>query len=422
MLYYWQPASFRGVPFFIDTFEASGGRRGPDHEFPGKDEGYPEDTGGKIRSHTINAYVARTTSDPDYASRRDALIAAASQYGPGDLIHPVWGTIRIQILEWSVSESKDALGLAPIVLSFVEASEATYPTATKAASSGMTTAAASAHAAAARGFAAVFSVAGKSDFLRDSAAADAGKASDMFSRIASSNGVPVDVQALAGTLGNAIREATRENDGETVAHALAAIPQAFTAWYEAPFANRRNQDGTYRGTSNFRGGGPLPATAATSLFRALDFTLGIGVPAETAARRQQAANAEAVAHLTRLSSAIEAARVAPFIDWMTIQEAEAARDRIAETLDLAAEETGSDELFNALTDMRVLVSRTVPPENSQLPYLMEYAPLVTQPTLALAFRLYGASSRADEISLINRIRHPGFVPGMELLQVISDVV
>jgi prophage DNA circulation protein len=418
---FWRPASFRGVPFFVESYGRSGGRRGPNHEFPGKDQGYPEDTGKKMEEFSVNAYVVRSVRDPDYAARRDALIAAANQYGPGELVHPAFGTIQVQLRSWSAGESKDSLGLVPIQLSFVEASDPAYPSATRPAASGVDAAAAAGHRAAERGFAEAFSVGGKSDFLRDRAAADAGKIRDAFSRMASSFGVPVDVGRLGQALDSAIFAADRTHDAEIVAGCVAAFPQAFAAWHEAPFVRRRNADGTYRGMGG-RGGGPLAEPAVASLFRAFDFSLAVEVPVETAIRRQQADNSFALARLTRLASAIEAARVAPFVAWRTVQDAEAARDKIADALDRAAAGTASDELYAALTDLRVLVSGAIPPEESQLPSLMDYMPAVTQPTLALAYRLYGNADRADEIAAVNRIRHPGFVPGMAPLQVVSDAV
>ncbi len=53
--------------------------------------------------------------------------------------------------------------------------------------------------------------------------------------------------------------------------------------------------------------------------------------------------------------------------------------------------------------------------------IMDYATPVTMPALALSFRLYGTSTRADEVAAINSIRHAGFVPGMETIEVLSDV-
>ena len=423
MLDFWRPASFRGVPFFVSSYERSGGRRGPDHEFPGKDEGYPEDTGKSMEEFSIDAYVVRSVRDPDYAARRDALIQVANQKGPGDLIHPAFGTVRVQLRSWSVSETKDSLGLAPIRMSFQDASAPSYPSAKRATVAGMEGAAAAAHKAAAAGFSNAFAVSGKSDFLRDSAQADASAIGNVFSSLAAAGGVPFDMGVLSRDLSSAIEQAADRTGNFAIAAAAAAFPVEITRWFEAPFAGRRNADGTYRGRTSFRGNGPLPAAAVTSLYRAYDFNpIPPNIGVVTATRAQQAENSFALAHLVRLSTAIETGRVAPFIDWQTLQEAEAARDRVAFALDLAAEQSRDDVLCNALTEMRVLVLRTVPPEESQLPALMDYRTPMTMPSLTLSYRLYGDSGRAEEIARLNRLIRPGFVPGMETIQVISDAV
>jgi len=42
------------------------------------------------------------------------------------------------------------------------------------------------------------------------------------------------------------------------------------------------------------------------------------------------------------------------------------------------------------------------------------------PAIVLAYRLYGDAERADEIVARNRVRHPGFVPGGQPLEVLSN--
>jgi prophage DNA circulation protein len=414
----WQAASFRGVPFMVSGFDRSGGRRGPNHEFPGKETGYPEDTGKTMEEFSVEAYVIRTVGAPDYDARRNALIVALNQPGAGELIHPAFGTVQVQLRSWAVNESKDALGVASFQLSFVECASPVYPSAVRSAAYGVNGTASQAHQAAAKGFAGAFAVAGKSDFLRSAAASDAAKIGAAYSRVCSSFGIPVDVTGPVAAL-QAVIDSTA-GDALDVAGFVAALPQAVTRHFEAPFDRLRNADGTYRGVANYQGNGPVPATAITALSRVFDFTLDTaGLSAATATRRQQGENAAALAHLTRLSAVIEAARVAPFVDWTSIQEAEDARDRIVETLDQAAEETTDDDLFTALTDMRILVIRTVPPENEKLPALMDYVPLVTQPALVLSYRLYGTIDDAEWLAASNHLRHPGFVPAMETIRIIS---
>lgn len=419
---FWQQASFRGAAFFVNGYDNGGGRRGPDHEFPNKDEGYPEDTGKKIEAYSIAGYVVRSVRDPDYAARRDSLKKALNQRGPGELVHPAFGTIMVQVRAWSISEEKDRLGLVPISMDFVEASTPAYPSAQRPASFGMDSCATKTHQAAASRFSENFSAAGKSDYLRDCSSEDAECVGAAYSRLSSSCGVPVASKSMQAVLSNLIQTARTEDDVFAIADAVAAFPMAVTAWHEAPWAHRKNSDGTYRGMADFAGGGPLATTAVTSLFRIYGFTLpDSGKTAKTATRRHRIENANALTALTRTTALIESARVAPFVNWATIQEAEAARDRIAYALDMEAETAADDDLFSALLEMRLLVLRSVPPERGQLPSLMRHTPRMTMPSLVLSFKLYGDTGRADEVVRMNGLRHPGFVPGMEPIQVLSNV-
>ncbi|WP_171555545.1 DNA circularization N-terminal domain-containing protein, partial [Shigella sonnei] len=65
-------ASFRGVPFSVESDEGSFGRRVQVHEYPNRDKPYTEDLGRATRRLTINAYLV----GDDYAEQRDRLITA----------------------------------------------------------------------------------------------------------------------------------------------------------------------------------------------------------------------------------------------------------------------------------------------------------------------------------------------------------
>ncbi len=418
---YWLDASFRGAPFFVESVGQSGGRRGPDHEFPQKDEGYPEDTGGKIGKHEIEGYVAQSIDDPDYAARRDALIAALNQRGPGELVHPDYGTIRVQVREWTKKEERSRLGMAVFSMSFVVASEATYPTATRNASARMPGLGSTAHAAAGGVFSRTFSVSGRNDFLLNSAMSSFGRIGNLFSLIGSLSGVSVNSSGLLAKLFALLATAAGNGRYDLLADAVAAFPRAITGQFEERHKATRNADGTYRGVASLRGNGPLEPLAVTSLYRAFSHEPEIAEPIRnTATRKTQHENAAAIATLVRQSTAIEAARVAPFVNWQTLQDAETARDKIADALEREAWATSDDELYVTLTDMRTLVLSTVAPDNGRLPLLMDYTPRVTMPSLALSHRLYGTAGKADELASINGLRHPGFIPGGEAIRILAN--
>jgi|GEM_PF-1393427 Mu-like prophage DNA circulation protein len=419
---HWQPASFRGVPFYVERHGNDGGRRGPDHEFPNKEEGYAEDTGKKMERYSFDAYVCRLVDDKDYPVRRDALKKALNQKGPGELVHPAFGTIRVQVRSWKLSEDKNSFGYVPFKISFVEASEAQYPTARRSAASAMGSAALGAHNAVRQSFANSFSLSSKSDFLRDNAVADAGLIGELFSRLCSSFALPVDIDGLLAVLTGAIQSGRHDDDGAGVADAVIAFPCSIAAWHEEPWKHKRNLDGSYRGRSSYAGAGPLAESAVASLYKAFDFTLDTtGIESLSAMRRQRGENAKAMAAMVRDSAVIEAARVAPFVNWPTLQAAESASDKLAAALDAMMEAAASDDVYQAAYTMRLIMVRSVPPDDGQLPSVVDYSPLTTTTTLSLSNRLYGTGGHAGALAAINGLRHPGFVPGQTPIKVLSNV-
>ncbi len=82
-----QPASFRGVPFFIDGEDLSGGRRLAKHTYAGGEVTKPEDMGKAVESFDVTGYL--TGDDADLKAK--AIQAACSLPGPGMLIMPMDG-------------------------------------------------------------------------------------------------------------------------------------------------------------------------------------------------------------------------------------------------------------------------------------------------------------------------------------------
>ncbi len=119
-----QPASFRGVPFLVDSDTLTGGRRGPTHEYPWKDEPYNEDMGLKARDYKFAAYVI----GDDYFGKRDALINALESNGPGILIHPQYGRQLVRLLTYSVNHNTEKGREARFDLQFIQEDEVSrYP-------------------------------------------------------------------------------------------------------------------------------------------------------------------------------------------------------------------------------------------------------------------------------------------------------
>lgn len=117
-----EKASFRGIPFFIDTTESQFGRKNIFHTFPFSDKTFVEDTGKDTDQFTLNGYVIQSTSnDFNYFDDRDKLINALRGEGAGILIHPFLGKITVALAgKVNMSESFKEGGMARFTMPFKE--------------------------------------------------------------------------------------------------------------------------------------------------------------------------------------------------------------------------------------------------------------------------------------------------------------
>jgi prophage DNA circulation protein len=115
-------ASFRGVQFHVEARELAGGRRIHNHEYPKRNQNFPEDMGRKTRQFTVEAYVI----GDDYMSRRDRLIQACENEGEGSYVDH-WGiNQKVKCEDFSVSESSDEGRICRIQLKFIESAAGNF--------------------------------------------------------------------------------------------------------------------------------------------------------------------------------------------------------------------------------------------------------------------------------------------------------
>lgn len=95
------------------------------HEYPNRDKPYTEDLGKVTFRPSITAYVV----GDDCFDQRDRLIDALNKPGPGTLVHPTYGELKVCVDgEVRVSTSKSEGRIVRFDLKFVEAGELSYPT------------------------------------------------------------------------------------------------------------------------------------------------------------------------------------------------------------------------------------------------------------------------------------------------------
>lgn len=86
-----QPASWRGIPFFVDASELRAGRNTALHSYPFRDTdpAWVEDVGLAPNTTRITGFLV----GEDVAAQQDAMLAAVQEYGTGELVHPMRGSL-----------------------------------------------------------------------------------------------------------------------------------------------------------------------------------------------------------------------------------------------------------------------------------------------------------------------------------------
>ena len=112
-----QDASFRGVTFEVQSVEDRGEKALCVHEYPYRSGAEVEDLGRKPRVIPVTAIFWGVA----YESRVKALVAAFEEAGPGELIHPVFGSLTVAVRRWQISHSAERHDYATVTFEAVEA-------------------------------------------------------------------------------------------------------------------------------------------------------------------------------------------------------------------------------------------------------------------------------------------------------------
>lgn len=386
-------ASFRGVPFFVDTAERAGGRRVVVHEFPFRDDPFLEDLGRKARRFRVEGYVI----GDDYLVQRDALLAALEDTSePGELVHPYYGIKRAICESVSVREASRDGGMAMFALEFCEApTQAPTPTQASDPAGRVAISAAAAVTATKAELVQKYDVAGLPAFAIASAETALTSAS----------------AALGATLAPV---ATTTQELATLTGQIALMTSQASSLVRAPADLFDAFQGAISGLIDTAAA--APGAMVDALTDAYSFDLGAITNGTTTTRQRELANQLALTGALRRAMAIEAARLAPLAPYVSIEDAAAARDSIAAQLEEQAGLSG-DTAYPALVTLRSDVLRAVPGGDA-FASIVAIARNVPIPSLLLAYQLYGDVDQEPDLIARNRIAHPGFVAGS--LQVLSS--
>ena len=390
-----RPASFRGVPFHTISDSATFGRRSVLHEYPFRDLPYVEDLGRRAREIRVTGLVI----GDDFMAKRDALVKAIEEPGSGKLVHPQYGELTVSITDGGVTvdHSTQEGGVARISFSCIESGEAKFPSATTATQQVVKLRADFSMQTLLDRFADGFDLSDLPSFGFD----------DAFGRVMGFlNQVRQIIAPLSGVFGR----------GDILDLINALIPQVGTLLNQPLQLAQQMQAIVVAVRTG------MPATTANDALGQMS-TFGAGethLPPTTASRVVQATNRDAINELVRGSAGIQRASAVADITFTDFEEAITIRDAAVDHLDLVADVSPADAVFEAMTALRAAVVRDIAARGTDLARLVSYTPQNTTPALVLAYQLYDDASRDADLIARNRIPHPGFVTGGVALEVPVD--
>lgn len=376
-------ASFRGVSFYVDTAERSGGRRGVTHEYPFRDVPFREDLGRQAVGFTVEGHV----SGDNYLASRDALITALEAFGPGELVHPYYGTRQVAVTGFKVRESAGEGGLARFSIELEETpSKPLQPTATVDTATQFQARAITARAAVSTEFLSTYAPGVHTASLAGQVVAAAGAVS---AALAAAGQSAQDAAASAArSVSLAANAATLVLVGADVLGGLVELLAAANA------------------------GG------AAGLVPVYNTPLGTRPEPVTSNREMEGLNFDALQQLLQRLVVVRAAELALTDVFTTLEEATSLRGTLAGLLDEQLELAG-DDAYPALAELRAALVQAVPSQDANLPHLLPVTPPETVPSLVLTWGLYGSVELESDVLARNRVVNPLFLVGGTPLQVLS---
>ena len=377
-------ASFRGVPFEVESGRLTGGRRVGIHETPGSDVAVTEDLGRRTRDISLEAYVI----GDDAVGQSIALLEALEAAGPGLLVHPLYGEIRVNVREYQQTDSWDNGGVVVFSIACIEAGELSFISLDT--GSALDDAIAELDLLAGLDFESLFSALGYADYVLDSALAAIDKALDAIEAIAAAPFAAIDA---ASDIVAAVQAAKARVED------LAEMPADLVAAFKSLMVQIGDLFGLRR----------LAADAGTAY---------VAPTPDTRSKSQAASNDYNLARLQTRLALSSACRFLRDSDLTVYDDAIAARDEVA-LLIAAEEETTSTDTLEALRALRVALIEDVTARAAALPRVTTYTPSSVIPAAVVAWSIYGDAERTDEVVARNRIVHPLFVPP-EALSVLTS--
>ncbi|HBA3579123.1 TPA: DNA circularization protein [Escherichia coli] len=431
--------------------------------YPNRDKPYTEDLGKVTFRPSITAYVV----GDDCFDQRDRLIDALNKPGPGTLVHPTYGELKVCVDgEVRVSTSKSEGRIVRFDLKFVEAGELSYPTSGAATAQTLMSSCSALDDCISDSFSG-FSIDGVADFVQndvignasimlgyvsdamkvvDSAVSDAarllqgdisvllpppssgknfveqvqkmwrtgkrlyGNASDLVTMIKTLSGVSLgsDLQPRGVWKTDSKTTATATQQRNVVASTLRA-----TAISEAAYAVTRLPAPTTSAVMQNAAVGQSTTSAVMQNAAVGQSTTSAVM--QNAAVGQSTTSAQSTGWPSVTHPALNnAPAVKNTVDLPTWEELTDIRDTLNTAIDKELSRTTSDALFLALRRVKADLNADINTRLEQSARIIQRTPDEVLPALVLAATWFDNAARDADIIRRNAITHPGFVPVIPL--------
>tara|TARA_R110000803_G_scaffold162194_1_gene225798 strand:+ start:12121 stop:13314 length:1194 start_codon:yes stop_codon:yes gene_type:complete len=390
-----RPGSFRGVPFFIDTSQKGMGRRAVLHEFPNRETPFTEDLGRIAETYEVEGHVI----GDDYFAEKTKLEKAFNQEGVGELIHPFWGSLQVQIGPVTISESNIEGAIAKFSAKFFEKGDNRFPKGINDKGAILADAVSETLTAIDSDFEEKFSIeklpANAIQSARDAVEAVADKM-NVVTKIGGAIADGVTEVAFA------TRNLVAELDDLLQAPAqLASRLQDSFAFLQGAFTKSEDK-----------------AKALSQFFNSGDDQSPI--IQDTPIRNQEKSNLSAINNFVKMTSAVRAAETAANGDYASFNDAENARVEITDVIEQQIRLDDGTDIFQALADVNALLVDALPDLDADLPNIKTITTDVPENTLNLTYDLFEKPENESDIISRNNIRNPGAISEGTTLEVLDE--
>lgn len=422
-----KPASIGGVRFAVLTAGGKFGRRQAVHEYPFREVGWIEDTGKALRRLEITGFLLEDdliTGGADVIEQRNALIAVAESPNPVTLDHPTYGTWQINIQQVEIIERWDQGRYFEIFFKIIEAGQRVFPTIAIDYASALEETGLAAYVATLTGYVTdAIRLVHKAAWVIRTAKAT------VLTWLNIGYGVVNDatnLYSLCKSLGGPYGRFYGGNAFTSVDR-----PKRFVATAQATPRTVAESGATSRGTVH---------DAASDLSAAADTldvaAIGQGVqavvaaivdsvtdPAERLRLLAELAGVSSMAELTaqdtitialmRRAALVAMATTCGAVQPQSADEAETMRDMVVANLDrelIITGDSGEDDIFSALLDLRRVVILAMNEKGASLPTLKRFSFTASLPAEVIALRVYRNPARGDEVAMQSGAPHPAFQP------------